>query len=392
MSHIVKNTLLEFNERLSNKYFCKVFIKREDTQIVRSFKIRGSYNKILKNHKNIKAVVCASAGNHAQGVAYICNKMKILHNIFVPNTTPLQKINRIKQFGGEYCTLHIIGSTFDECLKFSLNFNDENKTTFIHPFDDEDVINGQGTIMDEIFEIMTPDIVITGIGGGGLISGLILHNYENKTKIYGVEPQNANGMYESIKNGKVTTLNDIDTFVDGASVKTVGNITFSICNENLKLDDIKIVTKGEVCHEMIELYQQDGIIAEPAGILSIAGLKHIDVKNKTVVCVLSGGNNDMLRYPEIMENNLIYLGIRHYFLIELRQKPGQLKNFILDIVGDTADIIRFEYLKKNNKDYGTILLGIDVMNDINILLKNMTDNDYKFIKINDNNMLYNMLL
>ena len=394
MDNIIIKTPLEYNDRLSSKYNCNVYLKREDLQKVRSFKIRGAYNKIIKSNKD-KGFVTASAGNHAQGVGYVCNKLNLESNIFIPENTPLQKISRIQYFGNNKCKIYKIGNTFDACLKEALQFCKENNKIFIHPFDDQDVIAGQGNIALEVLENMNPDIMICCVGGGGLISGTINALKEIKCDIYGAEPFGAASMYESMKANKLITLDTIDTFVDGASVKTPGKLTYDICKNNVK--DIFKIKNGEICTEMIDLYQNEGIIVEPAGALALGALDKIDkdyIKNKNVVCILSGGNNDLMRYPEIVEYSLRFKQLKYYFIIEFKQTPGELKKYIEKILVENTDITRFEYIKKNNKSSGSVLLGIEVANkhQINIIKQNMIENDFKFLELNENNLLYNYLI
>ena len=392
MNNIVKKTPLEYCHRLSNKYGAKIFLKREDLQTTRSFKIRGVYNKIIKNLNPISNYVTASAGNHAQGVAYVCNKLNLKCNIFVPENTPLQKISRIKYFGNSNCNLIIEGKEFNECLNKSLDFCNDSNKQFIHPFDDMDVIQGQSMIVSEILNEITPHTVIAPIGGGGLISGLITKL--SNCQVYGTEPNGAASMYESIKKNKIVTLDKLDTFVDGASVSRVGNLTFSI-TKNVK--KIFKISNDELCHEIINLYQNEGIIVEPAGALSICGLSQLDkqyVKNKTIVCIISGGNNDLMRYPEIIERSLRYKKLKHYFIIKFKQRPGELKKYIKEVLTSTSDITRFEYIKKNNKEAGSVLIGIELneAEEINIIKKNMIYNNYDFIELTEDDLLYNYLI
>lgn len=312
-SKFIFKTLLEKNKRLSEKYKCNIFFKREDLQNTRSFKIRGAYNKIKnliinKNLNNIN-IVSASAGNHAQGISLTCNELKITHDIFLPKITPLQKINRIKYFGNKYLTLHLIGNNFDESLNAANDYCNNNESIFVHPFDDEDVIFGQATIGYEIYEDINPDIIIIPIGGGGLVSGIGQYSKIKNPKclIYGIEPSGADSMNVSIKNNKITTLDNINTFVDGACVKKVGEKTFNI-SRNV-IDNIYIINNNQLSHTMVDIYQNEGIILEPAGALSISCLDNINkskLKNKNIVCVLSGGNNDISRYPDILEKSLLY--------------------------------------------------------------------------------------
>ena len=397
--NIVKNTPLNLNERLSKKYNCNIFFKREDLQSVRSFKIRGAFNKIINtyNPKINNKIVTVSAGNHAQGVSLTCATLDIDHHIFLPKNTPLQKINRIKYFGKENLKIHLEGYNFDESLAIGTEFCKNNEYIFIHPFDDIDVITGQGTIGVELFNEIKADIIIMPIGGGGLISGVGLYSklINPDCLIYGVEPYNANSMEISIKNKKISTLNNIDTFVDGASVKTPGINNFNICNK--MIDDIYVINNNKLSYNIIDIYQNDGIVLEPAGALSISCLDMLDkniLKNKNVVCLLSGGNNDISRYSDILEKSLLYQNLKHYFLITFNQTPGQLKNFINNILGENDDISRFEYLKKNNKNQGVVLLGIELQNknDIYNILEKMNKYNFDYIKINSDDLLYTYLI
>lgn len=401
----INKTPLEYNLRLSEKYNCNIFLKREDLQITRSFKIRGALNKVLKNKDKYKTFVCASAGNHAQGVAYSCNLLNLKSKIYIPEITPFQKINGILKQGNENMELIKYGQTFDETLNYALN-NKKDTELFIHPYDDNDIIEGQSTIGLEILQDIKPDIILSCIGGGGLISGLFNYynndniknskyyngNKDNNIDIIGVEPLRADSMNLSLKNDKIIKIDDIDTFVDGASVSQVGERTFNICKKNNL--EIKLVSNNEICYNMIELYNNEGIITEPAGALTISGLSKLEknyIKNKNIVCIVSGGNNDIMRYPEIMEKNLIYLNIKHYFIIEFNQKPNELKIFINNVLSHNDDITRFEYIKKTNKSFGKVLIGIDTL-DIETLLYNMEKYDYKFIKVCDDNIIYNYLV
>lgn len=401
-SNIINKTILQKNIRLSKQYNCNIFLKREDLQTVRSFKVRGAYYKIInsietKRENKTLPVVTVSAGNHAQGVSLTCNSLDIKHHIFLPENTPLQKINRIKYFGKDNLTLHLHGQNFDESLAAANTFCEKNKSIFVHPFDDSDVIVGQGTVAAEIYEDIKPDIIISPIGGGGLISGVGSYSKSlNKDcVILGVEPENADSMNQSLKNNKVTTISNLDTFVDGASVKTAGKNTFEICKK--VIDDILIVGNNKLSYNMIDMYQNDGIILEPAGALSISCLDMIDkkkIEGKNVVCILSGGNNDISRYPVIMEKALFYQDLKHYFIVSFGQRPGELKKFINNILGKHDDITRFEYLKKNNKDFGAVLIGIELQDskDINNIIKKMDNIGFKYNKINEEDLLHTYLI
>ncbi len=396
INNYIKNTPLELSVRLSNKYSCNVFLKREDLQKTRSFKIRGSLNKMLKNKDSNSIIVCASAGNHAQGVAYSCNLLGLAGKIFCPLTTPPQKIGRIKIHGGENIDLKLVGNNFDECLEIAKNYCLENDGLFIHPYDDIDIIEGQGTVGKEILtQKKNIDILMGCLGGGGLMSGVgsYFRKISPESLIYGVEPLGAESMTLAFKKGGACKMEHIDNFVDGASVSRVGELTYSLCKESM--DDIFLVNNGRICNEMLELYQEDGIIVEPAGCLSICGLDELntkmDIKGKNIVCIISGGNNDIMRYPEILEKNKVYLGVKHYYVIEFSQKPLELKRFISKVLDEKDDITRFEYIKKTNKTFGNVLVGFETENYLK-LEKKMKDNCFRFKKINEHDLIYSYLV
>ena len=397
--HLIPKTLLQKNQRLSEKYNCNVFLKREDLHKVRSFKIRGAYNKInkLSDTNKKKGIVCASAGNHAQGVSYSCKELDIYSDIFVPENTPLQKIASIRKFSNKKSNLHIVGENFNKCLKKSLEFSRNNGTIYVHPFDDQDIIDGQGTIASEIYEDISPDMIVGCIGGGGLMSGISLFskNMNPKCQLIGVESDQCNAMYQSIKSGRVIELDQYDTFVDGTAVKTVSELTYNICNKYL--DDLLLISNGKLSHTMLDLYQNDGIITEPAGALSISALDLLDpnkIANKNIVAIISGGNNDITRYPEIHELALRYANLKHYFIIQFVQSPGQLKKFVNNILGENDDITRFEYIKKTNQTHGQVLVGIQLYNPDNLILvlDNLRQNNFNFKYINDDDLLMSYLV
>lgn len=396
---VVRKTPLEYSERLSKEYKAKVYIKREDLQPVRSYKIRGAYNLMSSLDKSecTRGVVCASAGNHAQGVAFSCSALKIKGVIVMPETTPKQKVGKVRSFGGKWVTIILTGKTFDESNTFALAYAEKHKLVYVHPFDDYRTMAGQGTVGVEILdELPNVDVVIVPIGGGGLASGLgtYVKHASPKIKVLGVEPTGAAGMMYSFKKGEVAALESIDPFVDGAAVKKVGAKTFKVAKA--VLDDIVAVQEGAVCATMIEMYQKDGIIAEPAGALSIAALENYRnlVVGKTVVCVLSGGNNDISRYPEIIEKSLVYQGLKHYFIVEFFQKPGELKTFVTKALGDTDDITRFEYIKKTNKEKAPALVGIELAkkSDLQLLLARMDTLGIKYKLIVQDDPLYGVVV
>lgn len=393
---VIKNTNLEYSNRLSKKYNCDLYFKREDQQIVRSFKIRGSYNKIYNNNSYDK-ISTASAGNHAQGVSYVSNILNKKCKIFLPTSTPRQKIDRIKYFGNTDLDVEILGDTVDESLEYSKEYSFENDALFVHPFDDDDVIVGQSSIAHEIFQKQkNVDYIFVCVGGGGLVSGICnyISCFNLNTKIICAEPENANSLEMSIKNNKITSLDYLDNFVDGAAVKTVGKRNFEITKD--KINEIHSIPKNEICYNMVDVYQNDGIILEPAGILGLCLLERMKEKiiGKNVVCILSGGNNDILRYNEILDRSLVYKGLKHYFLIDFNQRPGQLREFVNNILLNNIDITRFEYLKKTNKEMGSVLIGIELNSEVQYeqFIKNLKKYKYRFKKIEENSILYNYLI
>ena len=393
LKKVVLKTPLQLNRNLSKKYQCNVYLKREDLQVVRSYKIRGAYNMMcsLAAEKLTNGVVCASAGNHAQGFAYSCKKLKIKGVVFMPVITPNQKISQTKMFGEDWIEVKLAGDTFDDCAVAAKKYTEQNKMTFIPPFDDFKIIEGQATVGMEILEEQPMvDFLFVPVGGGGLSAGVgsYFKMFSPGTKIIGVEPEGAPSMYEALKSGHPVTLDNIERFVDGAAVKRVGEITFPICKE--VLDDMHLVAEGKVCTTILKLYNEDAIVAEPAGALSIAVLDdYADViKGKNIVCIIGGGNNDIDRMQEIKERSLQYEGLKHYFLIRFAQRPGALKEFVNHVLGENDDITRFEYMQKHNKETGPALVGIELKTreDYDVLLKNLDQYhiNYTELKSNDN--------
>lgn len=399
LKNIINRTPLSFNANLSKKYRCNVFLKREDLQVVRSYKLRGAYNMMssLTQEQLQKGVVCASAGNHAQGFAYSCKKLQVKGMVFMPVVTSNQKINQTKMFGEDWIDVKLVGDTFDDCAAAAKKYTLQNGFTFIPPFDDYKIIEGQGTVGLEIFEDQ-PDIdyLFLPVGGGGLSAGVgsYFKTVSPKTILIGVEPEGAPAMFESFKAGKPVTIESIDRFVDGAAVKRVGDIPFSICKEVLK--EIHLVPEGKVCTTILKLYSEDAIVSEPAGVLSIAALDDYaeQIKEKNVVCVLSGGNNDIDRMQEIKERSLQYEGLKHYFLIRFAQRPGALKEFVNFVLGENDDITRFEYMQKHNKETGPALVGIELKSkdDYQVLLQNLNKYQINFTELKKDDNLYGYLV
>jgi len=395
----VLNTPLQLNTTLSAKYKCNVYLKREDLQVVRSYKIRGAYNMIsqLSLKRKEKGVVCASAGNHAQGFAWSCKSLGIKGVVFMPGPTPKQKITQVKMFGGDWVELVMTGDTFDDCLKEALENTSKTGKTFIPPFDDFRIIEGQGTVALEILtEIEKPDFIFVPVGGGGLIAGIseVVKTKSRQTRIVGVEPQGAPSMTSALKTGKPVTLDTIDKFVDGAAVKRVGAHTFELAKDHIH--HMILVPEGLVCSTILKLYNEDAIVVEPAGALSVAALELYKdhIKGKTVVCIVSGSNNDISRMQEIMERSLLYEGLKHYFLVRFPQRAGALRHFVNNVLGPDDDITRFEFIKKNNREAGPALVGIEmkVPSDYGVLLANMKKHKVAFTEVNNNESLFEYLI
>jgi threonine dehydratase len=400
LSKVIEPSPLQRNELLSNQYDCNVYLKREDLQIVRSFKIRGAYNVIqsLSEEERKSGVVCASAGNHAQGVAFSCKQLGIEGKIFMPTTTPRQKISQVNFFGGDFVEVILTGDSFDDSSAEAKAYCLRENKVFIHPFDDARTIAGQGTVGLEIMNQMpeTPDYIFATIGGGGLVSGVgtYVQSVSPQTHIIGVEPEGAASMTKAIDKGEVVTLSSVDKFVDGAAVKQVGQLNFELCKQ--LLEDIVLIPTGKECTTILELYNNNAIVIEPAGALSVAALDAYreQIRGKNVVCIISGGNNDIERMQEIKERSLIYEGLKHYFILNFPQRAGALREFLEEVLGPTDDITRFEYTKKNNREDAPALVGIELKNknDYKSLIERLANKDYGYIEINKDPKLFNLLI
>ncbi|MEM8520152.1 threonine ammonia-lyase IlvA [Flavobacterium sp. PL12] len=397
---VVTSTPLTKNFNLSEEFNATILLKREDLQVVRSYKIRGAYNKMstLTPQEKAQGVICASAGNHAQGVAYSCNLLQIQGKIYMPKTTPKQKVKQVQLFGKSFVEIVLIGDTFDDAYAKAAEDATENNIIFVHPFDDLKVIAGQGTVGLEILENYKDqiDYVFVPIGGGGLSAGLseVFKKLSPKTKIIGVEPQGAPAMKTAIATGKNTPLESIDKFVDGAAVKQVGNLTFEICQRNL--DAIILVPEGKVCTTILRLYNEEAMVVEPAGALTIAALDFYkdEIKGKNIVCIVSGSNNDIERTAEIKERSLLYEELMHYFMIQFPQRPGSLKEFVNDILGPDDDITYFQFTKKNSREVGPAVVGLELKNknDLVAIKNKMNDKGFEFKYLNERQDLFTQLI
>lgn len=376
---------LQLNAELSQKHSARIYLQREDLGPVRSYKLRGAYNKMA--HLGSQSVVTCSAGNHAQGVAFSCRNLDINGIIFMPNITTQQKINKVKQFGGKKISIFLDGNNFDESFEIANAYAKEHNRNFIHPFDDEKVIEGQATVGFDIVKQMdgkSIDYLFLPVGGGGLSAGVssYIKMVSPNTKIIGVEPLGAPSMFEALKAGRVVKLDKINSFVDGASVKKVGELNFPICQQNL--DDMLLIDEGHVCSKIIQMYNDNGFIIEPAGVLSLCALDiYPEIKGKNVVSVISGGNSDVFRMPEILEKSLVYEGLKHYFKVQFAQKAGSLKDFILNVLGPNDDIIYFRYTRAINKETAPVVIGIQLRekHDINLIMINLMKKGFVFEKL-----------
>ena len=386
--------------RLSEAIGAEVLLKREDLQPVRSYKIRGAYNKMasLTEEERRGGVVCASAGNHAQGVAFACAKLQLPGVIFMPTTTPKQKTEQVAMFGGDWVELRLEGDTFDDAQAAAMVYQQEQGSAFIHPFDDEQVIEGQATVGLEILD-QTPgpiDYLLVPIGGGGLSAGVsaMFQQLSPHTRVIGVEPEGAPAMQTSLRNRYNTELATIDKFVDGAAVKRVGDRNFAICQETLS--DVITVPEGKVCETILSVYNKDALVVEPAGALTLAALDILKphLQGKRVVCVVSGSNNDITRTEEIKERALLHGGLKHYFVVRFPQRAGALKVFVNNILGPNDDITHFEYTKRHNREQGPAIVGVELKHprDFEGLVQRLEAEGFPHEYINERPDLMNLLV
>jgi threonine dehydratase len=396
---VVTKTPLVFSHSLSRKYSCNVYLKREDLQVVRSYKLRGAYNMMssLAKEQLQKGVVCASAGNHAQGFAYSCKKLGVKGVVFMPIITPQQKVQQTRFFGEEFIDIKLVGDTFDDCAVAAQAFTEKNGMTFIPPFEHPKIIEGQATVAVEILnDLSNIDYLFVPVGGGGLSAGVgtYFKTYSPQTKIIGTEPEGAPSMKAAFEAGHPVTLQNIDRFVDGAAVKRVGDLTYSICKN--VLDEMNLIPEGKVCSTILKLYNEDALVVEPAGALSIASLDDYaeEIKGKNIVCIVSGSNNDIDRMQEIKERSLQYEGLKHYFLVRFAQRPGALKEFVNYVLGPDDDIVRFEYIQKHNKETGPALVGIELKSreDYQSLLDNLNKYHINYTELNNHDNLFGYIV
>lgn len=372
ISDVVLRSPLQYSDRLSVATGAQVYLKREDLQTVRSYKVRGAYNllKQLTDEELRVGVVCSSAGNHAQGFALACRSMQVHGRVYVPGKTPKQKRDRIRYHGGEFIELIVGGPTYDDAAAAALDDVVRTGATLVPPYDDPRTMAGQGTIALEILDQLDsePDLVVVPVGGGGCIAGITtyLADRTSNTSVLGTEPAGAASMMAALAAGQPVDLDHVDQFVDGAAVRRAGEFPYRALAAAGNMVSVTTVDEGAVCTAMLDLYQNEGIIAEPAGALSVAGLLETGLDEAgvqpgaTVVCLISGGNNDVSRYGEVIERSLVHLGLKHYFLVDFPQEPGALRRFLDEVLGPNDDITLFEYVKRNNRETGEALVGVEL--------------------------------
>ncbi|MBB44046.1 MAG: threonine dehydratase [Rhodospirillaceae bacterium] len=394
MRKVFEATPIQKNEHLSRKYNANIYLKREDLSPVRSYKVRGACNAMRKQN-DVEHFVCASAGNHAQGVAFMASFLGVKATIFMPITTPQQKISKTQIFGGNNVKVSLVGDYFDECLAAAQEFSLQNAAYFLSPFDDIDVIEGQATVASEIKEQLnfSPDMIIMPVGGGGLSAGAISF-FGNECEYTLVEPHGATSLKAALSAGKPKRLDEIDNFTDGASVAMIGRLNFEILKK-IHPDCLYSVPENRICTTMLEMLDIEGIVLEPAGALSIDVLKDIPSKiaGRNIVCVATGGNFDFERLPEVKERAGRFSGIKKYLILSLPQRPGALRDF-LKTLGPNEDITRFEYLKKSARNFGSILIGLETKGpeDFKALFSRLDEGEYKYKDITEDQILSQFLI
>jgi threonine dehydratase len=393
---VIPPSPLQRNERLSARYELDVWLKREDLNAVRSYKGRGAFNfvSVLDPEARERGVVCASAGNHGQGVAFACASLGVRARVYLPRTTPRQKRNRVATLGGRHVEIVVEGDTYDDASAAASAYAAATGRTLIPAFDDPRTIAGQGTVVKEVVSQLgrMPDALVVPVGGGGLLAGTLAW-LESGARVIGAEPAGAASMALALASGGPLPLPEVDPFVDGAAVRQVGVHTHALVAEHRPR--LVAVPEGQICVEMLDLYQSDGIISEPAGALASAALASLDLApGSTVVCVLSGGNNDVSRYAEIVERALVFEGRKHYFLVEFPQEPGALRRFLDDVLGPDDDITLFEYVKRNNRETGPALVGIELgaPENLHAMLKRMEAAPHRIERVPPDSPLFTFLV
>ncbi|QDB99233.1 threonine ammonia-lyase IlvA [Mesorhizobium sp. 8] len=403
MRELFPETPLQENPYLSRKYGARILLKREDLTPVRSYKIRGAFNffrKALAAGNKAELFVCASAGNHAQGFAYVCRHFGKKGVVFMPVTTPQQKIDKTRLFGGDFVEIRLVGDFFDDCYRAALEFTAESGAHMVPPFDHKDIIEGQATVAHEIAgQISTrmPDILMLSVGGGGLAAGISHYFAEQARECRYVfcEPAGAPSLKESLGAGRRVKLAKVDNFVDGAAVAEIGREPLRFLKD-FPADAVRLVPENRLCATMIEMLNVEGVVLEPAGALAIDALKDFarkEIRGKTIVCVVSGGNFDFERLPDVKERALRFEGLKKYFIIRFPQRPGALRDF-LEMLGPDDDIARFEYLKKSARNFGSVLIGIETKErrNFDLLTARFDANGVQYQDITDNETLAGFII
>lgn len=394
MRAVFPATPLQRNVHLSERFNADIWLKREDLSPVRSYKIRGAYNAMRKQEGQ-DLFVCASAGNHAQGVAFMCKHMQVRGVIFMPVTTPQQKIQKTRMFGGEFIEIHLIGDYFDDCLHAAQDWCAANGGHFLSPFDDADVIEGQASLALEIEEQLgrMPDHVILPVGGGGMSAG-VSQWFGDRTHCLFVEPAGGACLKAALRAGHPVTLDKIDTFVDGAAVARIGDQPFAQLRNHPE-SDVLVLGEDRICTVITEMLNVEGIVLEPAGAMSIEAMNEVRsfIRGRTVVCVTSGGNFDFERLPEVKERALRYKGLQKYFILRLPQRPGALRDF-LGYLGTDDNITRFEYMKKSARNFGSVLIGIETSHPDNFetLFTSLETAGFAYTDITNNETLAQFII
>jgi threonine dehydratase len=404
MREIFPETPLQLNEHLSRRYGADIWLKREDLSPVRSYKIRGAFNffrKVTAAGAAGKTFVCASAGNHAQGFAFVCRHFEVQGVVFMPVTTPQQKIDKTRMFGGSFITIRLVGDIFDQCYAAARAYVEEINGLLVPPFDHADIIEGQATVAAEVMAQLpdgtVPDLVILPVGGGGLASGMTayLKDVVEPSAFLFAEPSGAPSLRQSLEAGALLTLAKVDNFVDGAAVARIGDLNFQAL-KHFSPEQVQLVPENAICVTIGEMLNLEGVVLEPAGALSITALEMLGpekLSGKTVVCVVSGGNFDFERLPDVKERAMRYSGLKKYFILRLAQRPGALRDF-LNLLGPSDDIARFEYLKKSARNFGSILIGIETTgpDSFAALLKRFDEAGLGYQDITDNEILANLII
>ena len=401
MRNLFEPTPLQLNDHLSKQYSAQIYLKREDLSPVRSYKIRGAFNAMSKrriSHPEQRNFVCASAGNHAQGFAFACRHFGVTGEVFMPITTPQQKIDKTRVFGGKFVKIRLTGDYFDQTLRAAQDHCAEIGAHFLSPFDDPDVIEGQASVAVEIEVEMkgTPDMVLLPVGGGGLSAGVTRYFNEVGADIsfrY-IEPAGGASLAAALAKGEPVKLTHVDTFVDGAAVAQIGRHTFEVL-KHVDPSHVLLAPENRICGTMLRLLNVEGIVLEPAGALVIDALDELadEIQGKTVVCVTSGGNFDFERLPEVKERAQRYAGLKKYLILRMPQRPGALKDF-LALLGPDDDIARFEYLKKSARNFGSVLIGIETKEPDAFarLFQSMTDGGFEHRDITNDEVLAEFLI